>query len=178
MDCKTEIGRECTPEVLELSFNHIAHLLTISYSWEFGTRAQVLIEYDSDSYDVLSQKASIPPNATAPSSLDTPLSIARTTVQSKPASQQPLMNDGSVADPASLGVIVLIANWTGQRDADYGTAASQQLDYLLNKAPRTSTGAISHRSDKTQLVRELLLFLQSAYRLCSGPTLCTWFLLF
>ncbi|KIM24693.1 hypothetical protein M408DRAFT_26810 [Serendipita vermifera MAFF 305830] len=120
-------------------------------SWELGTRAQVLIEYDSKDYDVLSSDASIPPNTRAPSSLNTPLSIARSVVQSKPQSQLTLVDDGSAADPAALGVVVLIANWTGQRDADYGTAASQQLEYLLNRAPRTSTGAISHRNDKVQL---------------------------
>jgi len=129
--------------------------INILRSWENGTRAQVLIEYNSDAYDVLSTSSSIPPDAVAPDSLDTPLLIARTTVQNKPAGILPLTNDGSAGDPASLGVIVLIANWTGQRDADYGTAAAQQLEYLLNKAPRTSTGAISHRNDKIQLVSDL-----------------------
>lgn len=62
-----------------------------------------------------------------------------------------MFQDGSVADPASLGVIILIANWTGQKDGDYAGAAKSQLDYLLNDAPRDSNGAISHRSEKVQL---------------------------
>lgn len=122
-------------------------------SWEMGTRAQVIIEYDADPYDVLSTAASVPPDTTDISSLGTPLQIASSVVKAKPANQEPLVNDGSAADPASLGVVVLIANWTGQHDADYSGAAASQLDYLLNKAPRTSQGAISHRADKVQLVR-------------------------
>lgn len=121
-------------------------------SWEKGTRAQVIIEYDSPAYNVLSTECQLPPNRTAPSSLDTPLQIAREAVQQKPAGSLAFTNDGAAADPASLGVAVLIANWTGQNDADYASAASQELDFLLNHAPRTSARAISHRNDKVQLV--------------------------
>lgn len=145
-------GRGGKPEVRRLP-NLATPPTDRALSWENGTRAQVLIEYNSDEYDVLSTQASIPPGAVAPSSLATPLSIARFTVQHKPAGILPLTQDGSVGDPASLGVIVLIANWTGQRDEEYGQAASEQLEYLLTKAPRTSNGAISHRNDQVQLVR-------------------------
>jgi len=44
---------------------------------------------------------------------------------------QPLMPDGSAADPASLGVCVLIANWTKAGDLDYAGAAKSQIDYLF-----------------------------------------------
>lgn len=118
-----------------------------------GTRAQVIIEYDADEYDVLSTNAHIPPDRDAPPALDTALQIAQTTVQNKPVNIKPLWNDGSAADPASLGVVVLLANWTGQDGQDYASAAAAQLDYLLNNAPRTPEGAISHREEKTQLVR-------------------------
>lgn len=79
--------------------------------------------------------------------------------------------EGSVGDPASayfyllfvtnelscydlgLGVAVLMANWTRTNltDMSLSTAASQQLDYLLNQAPRNTDGAISHRTDQVQL---------------------------
>lgn len=67
---------------------------------------------------------------------------------------QPLVQDGSAADPASLGVAVLLANWTGQGISDgldYAGAALDQLEFLLLKVPRTHDGAISHRVDQVQL---------------------------
>ena len=61
------------------------------------------------------------------------------------------MQDGSAADPASIGVSVLLANWTGQGGLDYAGAAKDQLDFLLLSVPRTSDGAISHRVSQVQL---------------------------
>jgi len=85
------------------------------------------------------------------------LSIAATVVGNRSESNhgatgpQPLMADGSAADPASIGVAVLLANWTGKNDHDYDQAAEQQLQYLLRNTPRTSDGAISHRVSQVQL---------------------------
>ena len=52
-----------------------------------------------------------------------------------------------------LGVCVLLRNWTlpQNENAPYATAASEQLDYLLNVAPRAPNGAISHRESQVQL---------------------------
>ena len=53
-----------------------------------------------------------------------------------------------------IGVAVLLANWTGQGSSDgldYAGAAQAQLDYLLEKVPRSSDGAISHRVENVQL---------------------------
>jgi len=61
------------------------------------------------------------------------------------------MPDGSAADPASIGVCVLIANWTKAGDLDYAGAAKSQIDYLFTMVPRTSDGAISHRLSQLQL---------------------------
>lgn len=62
-------------------------------------------------------------------------------------------NDGAVGDPASIGPAVLLANWTKTdlTNNAYSIAAGEQLDYLLNHAPRTPQGAISHRTDQAQL---------------------------
>ena len=79
-------------------------------------------------------------------------------------------SDLAVGDPASelfktlqsyselinlvgIGNAVLLANWTRPDLANtaYSFAAGQQLDYLLNYAPRTLEGAISHRLDQVQL---------------------------
>ncbi|KAL4076573.1 Six-hairpin glycosidase-like protein [Scleroderma yunnanense] len=64
------------------------------------------------------------------------------------------MNDGAAGDPASIGVAVLLTNWTGQGKVDgldYAEAARDQLEFLLMNVPRTSDGAISHRTDEVQL---------------------------
>lgn len=67
-----------------------------------------------------------------------------------------LINDTSVGDPASVGVAVLMANWTkasrpDEAMNDYNTPLVEQLNYLLYDAPRTDDGAISHRSEQVQL---------------------------
>lgn len=98
----------------------------------------------------MSTNCSFPLPTTAPN-LDTPLQIARSVVAQKPENILPLFLDDSSADPASAGPIVLIANWTGLRDQNYAAAAEQQLDYLLNQAPRHENGAISHRNNGIQL---------------------------
>jgi hypothetical protein len=88
------------------------------------------------------------------------LSIAHTVVSNRSISNgnvtgpQLLMNDSSVGDPASLGMAVLLASWTGQWFKDglnYAGAAQDQLDYLLQVAPHTSDGAISHVGHEVQL---------------------------
>ena len=64
-----------------------------------------------------------------------------------------MIPDGSAADPASIGMCVLLANWTKQ-DAgqiDYAGAVKDQLDYLFQDVPMTSDGAISHRVSQVQL---------------------------
>jgi hypothetical protein len=124
--------------------------LQLPPSWEIGTHAQVLIEYHTPGFNVMSTNCSFPLPPTA-QNLGVPLRIAQSVVAQKPDNILPLFDDGSAADPASAGHIVLIANWTGQRDQDYAMAAEQQLDYLLNHAPRSENGAISHRNDNIQL---------------------------
>lgn len=65
-----------------------------------------------------------------------------------------MLNDTSAGDPASLGMAVLLASWTGQYKTDgldYSGAAQGQLDYLFQTVPRTSDGAISHINSEVQL---------------------------
>ena len=52
-----------------------------------------------------------------------------------------------------IGVSVLLRNWTlpSNESGPFATAASDQLKYLLFTAPRTLEGAISHRTNQTQL---------------------------
>ncbi|KIM78044.1 hypothetical protein PILCRDRAFT_824760 [Piloderma croceum F 1598] len=138
-------------------------------SWELGTQAQALLELNSPSYSVLSPQ-SLPPAPQIPlnmtDSMNTVLSIAHNVVANRTISNgnitgpQPLMNDTSAGDPASIGVAVLLASYTGQWSKDglnYAGAAQDQLDYLLEVVPHTSDGAISH------LVHEVQLWSDSVY---------------
>lgn len=55
----------------------------------------------------------------------------------------------SAGDPASLGVSAILL---GQSDSSvYTAAAARQVNELLNKVPRYSNGAISHRYDAVML---------------------------
>ncbi|KAL7409344.1 hypothetical protein BDY24DRAFT_403506 [Mrakia frigida] len=65
-----------------------------------------------------------------------------------------LVPDGSAGDPASLGEVVIWANQTGQifrEPGKYSIAAESEAYYITTLAPRTSDGAISHRTDDVQL---------------------------
>lgn len=65
------------------------------------------------------------------------------------------MPDGSAADPAAVGVAVTLANFTSTSGnvsaAEFGEAARDQVRFLLEVAPRTRDGAISHRVEQVQL---------------------------
>lgn len=132
-------------------------------SWELGTRSQAILELNGTAYSVLSPH-SLPPPVKISSSLTDPLApffaIARDTVLGRAKANnntqgpQPLIQgDGSAADPASIGMSVLLANWTRQDNGsvDYAGAAKDQLDYLMQVVPHTSDGAISHRVSEVQL---------------------------
>jgi hypothetical protein len=126
-------------------------------SWELGTRAQALTELDSPSFSVLTTNTSLPPPASAPDSFDEVFDIVQAAVSKRPTSAtgpQPLFANSAAGDPPSLGVSVLIANWTGrgkQDNLDYAGAARDQLDFLFTSVPHTDDGAISHRIEKLQL---------------------------
>ncbi|KAK2467552.1 hypothetical protein APHAL10511_000407 [Amanita phalloides] len=138
---------------------------TAKSSWELGTRAQAILSLNATGFSVYSPTTLPPPTLTDAfgaanaSGLGPFFDIARTTVLDRGASNgnitgpQPLMQDGSAADPASIGFAVLLANWTGQDGGqiDYGGAAKDQLDFLLRVVPRTADGAISHRVSEVQL---------------------------
>lgn len=131
------------------------------HSWEYGTRAEALLELNAPTYSVVSFNA-VPPPHSIPSNITNALgevfTIAHNIVVARSLSNitgpQPLIADTSAGDPASIGVAVLLANWTGQGaldGLDYAGAARDQLDYLFQNVPKTSDGALSHRVDQLQL---------------------------
>jgi len=119
-------------------------------SWEAGTRAETLIEIDYPSVSVFSSQylSSSPPSTTT---LAPVLDIALNAVNNRSSTGQLWGSDGSSGDPASLGVPVLLANWTSAMGANWASAAQQQLNLLLYDTPRTTDGAISHRTDTVEL---------------------------
>jgi hypothetical protein len=131
-------------------------------SWELGTRAQALLELSTPSFSVLTTNVSLPPPTWLNSSLNNSLAdvftIAQNTVAALPpppsdGTGQPLApGGGSSGDPASIGVAVLIANWTNLGGEDYAGAATAQIQYLFGPSvPKTQDGAISHRVSDLQL---------------------------
>ncbi|KAK0242478.1 glycoside hydrolase family 105 protein [Armillaria nabsnona] len=123
-------------------------------SWELGTATEALLEYSYPEFSVFNS-SSIPPEHTLNTTYNASevLDVASQVVRAKSNTSMTLVEDSAVGDPASLGVSVLLANWTrtNQSDTSFSTAAGEELDYLLNYAPRSDSGAISHRSDQVQL---------------------------
>lgn len=129
-------------------------------SWELGVRAQAILELNATRFSVFS-RAGVPPSRRVPADMKDPLApfwdIARQVVDNRGGGSEPrplVADDGSSADPASVGVPVILANWT---DLDgnakrYADAARSQYDFLFSdKVRRTEDGAISHRSDQLQI---------------------------
>ncbi|KAF7985410.1 hypothetical protein HWV62_5115 [Athelia sp. TMB] len=138
-------------------------------SWEFGTRTQAILELNAPDYSVTSNH-SLPPsnsvNASEADSLAAVFQIAHDIVLNRTISNgnitgpQPLINDSSAGDPASIGMAVLLASWTQQYlgdGLDYSGAATDQLNYLFDVVPHTEDGAISH------VVKEVELWADSVY---------------
>ena len=133
-----------------------SHLI-LCCSWEIGTRAQALLELDSPRYSVTTSGEKLPPsNTDPPSSLSDVFAIARNVVSERSPignNPEPFIPDGSSGDPPSVGVAVILADWTNQQSSDgqnYHQAISNQFDYLYT-VPRTDDGAISHRATQLQL---------------------------
>lgn len=126
-------------------------------SWELGTRAQALLELDTPKYSVTTPGSKLPPSDTnPPSTLSDVFAIARNVVSAEGAignSPRPFIPDDASGDPPSIGVAVILANWTDQQSSDgqdYSQAAVNQFNYLYT-VPRTDDGAISHHSNQLQL---------------------------
>lgn len=131
-------------------------------SWELGTRTQTILELNATRYSVFSNNNLPPPPSSPPDNLTSFLepffSIAKDVVANRPfqniVGPRPLLSDGSAGDPASIGMSILLANWTGVdrgSGLDYAGAANDELDWILNVVPRTDDGAISHRVLEVQL---------------------------
>ncbi|GHJ83778.1 hypothetical protein NliqN6_0180 [Naganishia liquefaciens] len=141
------------------------------YSWENGTKAEALLEYSYQDFSVFAPTFGNPLTdlSLSQSIPDDIIDIARVTLEQRPSSSNSsnaafngtgigsLLEDGSSADPASLGIAVLLTNASQAvgtqevKNVGWGQAAESELRYLLEEVPRNSQGAISHRADQAQL---------------------------
>lgn len=149
-------------------------------SWEIGTKAQAFLESNAEAYSVFSDTPLPPPAGNASAiydydALQPVLQIAYNAASARANSTgaQPIMwvPGGAPGDSVSIGVAILVANWTGAPEPElnkpiatdsplgtssgqgvtYAQAAEEQLEYLLTVVPRAPNGAISHRLETTQL---------------------------
>jgi len=138
-------------------------------SWELGTRSQALLSLTHSPYSLFNSSPLPPPTVPPPGLLTDVFSIANETVAnlSNPGSIQPLVpQDESTADPASIGIAVLLANRTGQghNGTNYAGAATGQLYFLYSsQVPKTSDGAFSHRLDQLQLWFVVVVVIPSSW---------------
>jgi hypothetical protein len=111
---------------------------------------------------VLTPSVRLPPpqslNYSSNETLADVFTIAYNTVAALPpppsdGTGQPLvLGDASAGDPASIGVAVLISNWTNLGGENYAAAATAQVQYLFGSAVlKTDDGAISHIVSQLQL---------------------------
>jgi hypothetical protein len=123
------------------------------FSWENGTKAQAILEWKYPSISIFSISA--PPPLPLPQPLPTGdipelIDVAQVTLQNRPASNtsasalggSSLLEDGSAADPASLGVAIIVANASDSsaqiKGVTYRQAAESEVNYLLYDVPRVS----------------------------------------
>ena len=74
---------------------------------------------------------------------------------------------GAAGDPASLGNSCLLI---GQTKRDYDVAAKKQVKFLLDKVPRWSNDAISHREDVAELWADSMSMVPPFFSYCAVAT--------
>lgn len=128
-----------------------AMLGSIRTSWEQGTAASAILETDTPTYSLF---GSSPFKYSSSAGLPvTPLQFGLSAV-TRQGGDGRLSGDGksgAAVDSSSAGSVVMLGSFAETSKASYWhNAATKQLHYLLHTAPRTSTGAISHRADSKQ----------------------------
>lgn len=128
-----------------------------NHSWEWGLQSQVLLEIDYHPLSVFSTSRKLPlSDIDGPMTIpDKLLDLIDPILARRDSSSLPLVEgDGASGDPASLGTAVLVASIVTQKDPNrsqnYKKLAEGQLDWLLNRVPRSPEGAISQRNDQVQ----------------------------
>ncbi|KAK4099104.1 Six-hairpin glycosidase [Parathielavia hyrcaniae] len=114
-------------------------------NWEWGTHAQALLELHDPNISVFNTNAF--PGGQIPNKRTAATDYARSKITT---SGNTLTRAGvSAGDPASLGVFAILLGRS--ESSTYSQAATRQVNELLNRVPRYSNGAISHRYDAVML---------------------------
>ncbi|PPR04273.1 hypothetical protein CVT26_004063 [Gymnopilus dilepis] len=117
-----------------------------SYSWEFGTAAETLLELYNPGLSVFGSSP-FPVPAVNYSTIPA-LNYAAQKVDWGTGYSALANGDGATGDPASLGVSAVMI---GKTNSTFAWAADQTATGLLEDVPRFANGAISHRSDVAEL---------------------------
>lgn len=125
---------------------------SIRTSWEQGTAAGAILEWNDAEYSVFAPNPFVSNGQFPLDSLQYAYSAAvRQTPDGRLSQNINDALDGAALDGASAGSVVLMGTFTDTGRASYWeNAADAELNYILNVAPRTRTGAISARDDSAQ----------------------------
>jgi len=138
------------------------------YRWEIGTHLESLVEFSFPSLSVYDKDFSDVSPSTSPLPTQVLSAVSYLLSRNPPSSSQlQIVPDGSAADPVSIAPFYVLSNFTLENDqatlptndtaiqgARKGTveeAVQNQVEAILERTPRTSDGAISHRSGSTEL---------------------------
>ncbi|KAL4073185.1 hypothetical protein V8B97DRAFT_1952782 [Scleroderma yunnanense] len=129
-----------------------AMLGSIRTSWEQGTAAGAIVEWNDPEYSVFGAFPFVYNGLFPRDTLQLAYSAAvRQTPDGRLSQNINDAQDGAALDGASAGSVVLMGSFTDpSRKSYWENAADAQLNYILNVAPRTKTGAISHRATSRQ----------------------------
>ncbi|KAJ6627444.1 hypothetical protein B0H10DRAFT_1941186 [Mycena sp. CBHHK59/15] len=117
-----------------------------SHSWEFGTASEALLELYDPLLSVFGPTAfpvQVLNKGCVPS-----LEYAASRIVIGTGANGLSDGDGAVGDPASLGVSAVLL---GKTNATFAQAVAEEVNYIMNVAPRFSNGAISQRVDVAEL---------------------------
>jgi hypothetical protein len=117
-----------------------------SHSWEYGAATQALLELYNPDVSVFGRRPFPVPALKTDDVVALKYAFERIVIG---VGKDGLSDgDGAVGDPASLGVGAVLL---GKTNATFATAATSQLNYVVDEAPRFWNGAISHRADVGEL---------------------------
>ncbi|KAG6868046.1 hypothetical protein C0993_007973 [Termitomyces sp. T159_Od127] len=129
----------------------VAALDISTHSWELGTATEALLELYNPELSVFGDSPFEAAKTVSSSSI-LPRALAYAAEKIVIGTGPNALSDGngSLSDPASLGVgAVLLGKLEGYER--FGAAATAQLEYVTQEAPRAWNGAISHRVGYVEL---------------------------
>ncbi|KIM65856.1 hypothetical protein SCLCIDRAFT_1211856 [Scleroderma citrinum Foug A] len=129
-----------------------AMLGSIRMSWEQGTAAAAILEWNNPEYSVFWPYPFVSNRIFPRDTLQLAYSSAvRQTPDGRLSQDINDALDDAALDGASAGSVVLMGTFADpSRENYWEQAADAQLNYILNVAPRTKAGAISHRATTRQ----------------------------